>query len=381
MKKMRRLIPAIAMLLVSAVMLSTASFAWFTMSTNVTATGMQIQAQADSSLVISEAPLTYNTGLATVDFASPVKKLIPMTYGQYKTTDNEGQEVTNSGWVVPTNTAGINSTTGAMVNGDVYKSANAAEGTNYIEKCIYIASAGAEMTNKSLTITLTAPVIAAGSASKAYAAAIYVVTDKTVAAWQPTGTVGVNDEPAAVIYVDQAVTDDDTDGRHKVTLAGPYTIPSIVGVGEQNTQTTGIKVIIRFFVDGNLESVDDDKDEIITGYNYNAASGTYYDTTMYYAKSYTKVENANENDLAKYYVKSEDGVYTAATSYDATATYYTMSYVPAVASPDMVSGTTAVPSGWFTRSAVTQEVNYKYIRTDDVPTAASQLEISFSTAG
>ena len=33
MKKMRRLIPAIAMLLVSAVMLSTASFAWFTRRT------------------------------------------------------------------------------------------------------------------------------------------------------------------------------------------------------------------------------------------------------------------------------------------------------------------------------------------------------------
>ena len=378
MKKMRRLIPAFAMLLIAATMLSTASFAWFTMSTNVTASGMQIQAQADSSLVISREPLTYNSGLASVDFAAPVKKLVPMTYGEYTAT---GATTATKGWVVPTNTAGINSTTGAMVAGDVYKSANATAGTNYVEESIYIASAGAEMTDKQLTITLTAPVIATGSASKAYAAAIYVVTDKTSAAWQKTGTVGVDAEPDAIIYVDQAVTDEDTDGRHKVTLATKYTIPSIVGVGEQNDQTTGIKVIIRFFVDGNLESVGDDMDTITTGYTYTAATGTYYETTMYYVENYVQVENSKAADIAKYFIKSENNTYVAATNYSADETYYTKEYKPAVASPDMVSGTSTVPTGWFTRSAVTERTNYKYIRTDDVPTAASQLEIKFSTDG
>ena len=46
MKLSRKLVPAIAMLLVSAVMLSTASFAWFSMNTTVSATGVQVQAQA-----------------------------------------------------------------------------------------------------------------------------------------------------------------------------------------------------------------------------------------------------------------------------------------------------------------------------------------------
>ena len=58
MKKMRRLIPAFAMLLVAATMLSTASFAWFTMNEKVTASGMQIQAKSTGSLVIGTAPLT-----------------------------------------------------------------------------------------------------------------------------------------------------------------------------------------------------------------------------------------------------------------------------------------------------------------------------------
>ena len=48
MKKTRKLIPALAMLLISAVMMSTASFAWFSMNKQVTATGMQITAQSDN---------------------------------------------------------------------------------------------------------------------------------------------------------------------------------------------------------------------------------------------------------------------------------------------------------------------------------------------
>ena len=40
MKNTRKLIPAVVMLLVSAVLMSTASFAWFSMNKQVTATGM-----------------------------------------------------------------------------------------------------------------------------------------------------------------------------------------------------------------------------------------------------------------------------------------------------------------------------------------------------
>ncbi len=60
MKLSRRLIPAFAMLLVSAVLMSTASFAWFSMNEEVTATGISVTAQApSSSLLISQSQ---NTG-------------------------------------------------------------------------------------------------------------------------------------------------------------------------------------------------------------------------------------------------------------------------------------------------------------------------------
>ena len=54
MKNTRKLIPALAMLLLAAVMMSTASFAWFTMNDTVQASNMQVTAVAPASLWISQ---------------------------------------------------------------------------------------------------------------------------------------------------------------------------------------------------------------------------------------------------------------------------------------------------------------------------------------
>ena len=54
MKNTRKLIPAIAMLLVSAVMMSTASFAWFTMNSTVKADSISMTAVAPASLWIAQ---------------------------------------------------------------------------------------------------------------------------------------------------------------------------------------------------------------------------------------------------------------------------------------------------------------------------------------
>ena len=57
MKKTRKLIPALAMLLLSAVLMSTASFAWFSMNTTVTVNGMSITAEVkETFLLISNDP-------------------------------------------------------------------------------------------------------------------------------------------------------------------------------------------------------------------------------------------------------------------------------------------------------------------------------------
>lgn len=61
MKKFKKLIPALCMLLVSAVMLGSTTFAWFSMNNTVTATGMSIQANVPTNLYILEKTTTLGT--------------------------------------------------------------------------------------------------------------------------------------------------------------------------------------------------------------------------------------------------------------------------------------------------------------------------------
>lgn len=61
MKKFKKVVPALCALLVSAVMLGSSTYAWFSMNTRVTAQGMQVTAQSNSTyLVVSK-----DTTLAT----------------------------------------------------------------------------------------------------------------------------------------------------------------------------------------------------------------------------------------------------------------------------------------------------------------------------
>ena len=52
MKKFKKLVPAICMLLVSAVLMGTSTYAWFSMNTTVTATGMQIAAKSNATYLL-----------------------------------------------------------------------------------------------------------------------------------------------------------------------------------------------------------------------------------------------------------------------------------------------------------------------------------------
>jgi hypothetical protein len=52
MRKFKKLIPALALLLVSLVLVSTASYAWFSMNTQVTATGMQVNTKSNSTFLL-----------------------------------------------------------------------------------------------------------------------------------------------------------------------------------------------------------------------------------------------------------------------------------------------------------------------------------------
>ncbi|MBE6596371.1 MAG: hypothetical protein E7641_01760 [Ruminococcaceae bacterium] len=63
---MKKLIPAISLLAVAAVLMVASTYAWFSMSSQVNASGMQVQATVDSNLLISEKTEsnTTNSGAA-----------------------------------------------------------------------------------------------------------------------------------------------------------------------------------------------------------------------------------------------------------------------------------------------------------------------------
>lgn len=84
MKLTKKLIPAIGMLVLSAVMLATSSFAWFSMNSQVTASGMSVTAKADqiylqimpgevayAAFNDSESPLTSATAKNTTANIAP----------------------------------------------------------------------------------------------------------------------------------------------------------------------------------------------------------------------------------------------------------------------------------------------------------------------
>ena len=150
MKKMRRLVPAMAMLLVSAIMLSTASYAWFTMGTQATATGMTVKAEAASSLmIVSEADSTniiekFQKATNNVALTAVNRVLKPATKSDSSATKLATIEDPSS----------VVHATGAYTGDMVEVTANA-NSEYYIDYTVYIFAAGAAVTDKKLQVTVT----------------------------------------------------------------------------------------------------------------------------------------------------------------------------------------------------------------------------------
>lgn len=84
MKKTLKLIPAIAMLLISAILVSTATFAWFSMNTTVTAKNMQVTAVSEGGIVIGAYTYSENQWVAPAStaFKNEVEAAFPGKTGE-----------------------------------------------------------------------------------------------------------------------------------------------------------------------------------------------------------------------------------------------------------------------------------------------------------
>lgn len=233
MKKMRRLIPAIAMLLVSAVMLSTASFAWFTISNSAQVSGMEVTATAGSSLLIVDAKAG---GLAVGDFTA-ANGILSLTG-----VENPLQPATSVDGVMNTisDTGVVDPATGKAPTEVGLTTTGVTEANNYYYD--YVVAIGAAGTEVNGTLTATVDVDAF---TKVLHNAVSI--DFLMA----TTTDGVPGTPAYVADSTIHFADSANGANDLVVDLGEVTVPLTIveeALGEY------IVVVMRVYFDGALDN-------------------------------------------------------------------------------------------------------------------------------
>ncbi len=243
MKKTRKLIPAIAMLLTSTVMMSTASFAWFSINKTVEVTGMNVTASAQGSLVINSA---YGSGLGmnrNVSFTtSNDVTLSPITYNFTPDTTDDADAKT---YVYCNNASLVDPNTGLAMSGETltYAAVTAASGY-YVDYVVYLSAAGQEIQNATISATL-----------------VFDSTNMpTLNQRATTVAFTVGDAVSAEVSTPYAVATAPTGTINASTITGTtYTVSANIATGKTiplynaTTGNTSIPVLMRVYFDGALE--------------------------------------------------------------------------------------------------------------------------------
>ena len=245
MKKMRKIIPAFAMLLVSAIMMSTASFAWFSMGTTATATGMEVKATASSSLVISHSAdrAVFLAADQTIAWGAGGDQALPTGYDSLKPATHTGEG--DYGLSIPDANATINAGTGVMTG--TLTPVTTATGY-FVDFVAYIATVGgAALQNQDLFANVHIPAditIAINNAVTIDFLTEYV-TDGT------TTTAETYKTKTDFKSVDAATYNGQTNTL-SVNIGESITVPLLVA-DETDTTLSYIKVTMRVYFDGAME--------------------------------------------------------------------------------------------------------------------------------
>ena len=330
------------------------------MNDQVTASGMEIQAEAAGALVISKQPLNHTGGNPSVEFDTAKKTLTQITLG--KTDGKWYQPDVNNDAVIDQVTGVVTGNTTLVEVPFTNATTNAPQNTSYFyDEEIYIGVAGEAKANHKLNVVLTAPSSAAGTATYAYAIAVYVLGVYETADGAAGAHAAVNRVPDAIVWVDKTQENGVPRNTAEIDL-GSVSIPSIEGVGQQDEKVTGLKVVLRMFVDGNL------------------ASGT---------PTYLPNSVALKAGSIDSFELQADGTYKATTiefsnKYDPSKTYFVEETVgdekverPAIV-PDTLQADEQIPTGWYYYVDQISEVYVKYVNNQNVPATGSILSIKFT---
>ena len=234
MKLNKKIAGATAMLMVSATMLGTSTFAWFTMNKDVTVTGLQTTAKAEDGIVIAAytnegatapAANAFTDNAVAYNLPSDSKKLYPTFtnngtnwYHNWSKEYNNGQVYGDDGYTVATN-----STT------DYY----------YLENKFQIKSITADKAVYVKKVEVTDPTGALGAYDDCVR--VLVKMGSTVQIFNKDGTTWTSETAAANTHGSDAITSD-------VTASATVVNSGIASIG--TATTTGTDVSIFVYYDG-----------------------------------------------------------------------------------------------------------------------------------
>lgn len=240
----KTILPALAMLIISAVMLSTASYAWFAMSTEVSATNMSVSIKSDSSflMIASQADVDGAiTADSTLDTLAAVRKLQKLT----TTNINTSKELLPTAHDAATGVDGYNST-------DVWYTKVASDPTK---------PDAADSTKKSLT-TLGATLdsyVLANTFYIAVAEGSNTMEDlKARVVISNTGSASLGDPAIRVLIVTETAS---VEYSTAYTFDTTTYVPSLNGVAQNVvdlgdvTANEAVKVNVYIYYDGNDDNI------------------------------------------------------------------------------------------------------------------------------
>ena len=190
---MKKLIPALCMLLVAATLLGTSTYAWFSMNTQVQATGMTVNAKAPASLVITNTSNVAASSSPSVALSTAGSDLTPASHGDHATY--------SSGLYYNTTPTSIDGVTGLGTVTPATAINNTPTGSNYyVDYVVYISSPGEALEDKELTVAISTTETIATTVN-AVSVDFYVVETGGTAAVNATnykGTLNLAGKDAAV---------------------------------------------------------------------------------------------------------------------------------------------------------------------------------------
>lgn len=262
MKKFRKLIPALCMLLVSALFVGTSTYAWFSMNTSVTATNMQITAKSDSIyLLISNTAASTsadliqaendNKGFTEVTATNTQTEMFPSALATKATTEGvKKTTIDDYGAVASWYSAQAKDVNASAANTQTEKALTADNFTNYVIKYTYRFTL-AEGSNAASNLKVKE----------------LKVTPNTLTPANDQATIA----PVSILVVnhDTQTKVEEFKLQDKTAADGVYTINGTVSLAESVTDNSVVTLDVYVYYDGNNAAVYTNNKANLNGCKFN----------------------------------------------------------------------------------------------------------------